>query len=65
MQQGMLFTLLLSLSLWMTPASAVEMAPQERQQLLQDHQLQQKSGRTNGTGGGKMISMHSVLRYSV
>ncbi|EKO3492122.1 hypothetical protein LIA75_003149 [Vibrio fluvialis] len=42
MQQGMLFTLLLSLSLWMTPASAVEMAPQERQQLLQDHQLQQK-----------------------
>ncbi len=42
MQHGMLFTLLLSFSLWVVPASAVEMVPTARQQLLHDHQLQQK-----------------------
>ncbi|MCG6212987.1 hypothetical protein K6U56_13585 [Vibrio furnissii] len=42
MQHGMLFTLLLSLSLWVVPVSAVEMVPTARQQLLHDHQLQQK-----------------------
>lgn len=42
MQQGMLFTLLLTLSLLIMPARAVEISPQQREQLLQDNQLQQK-----------------------
>ena len=42
MQQGMLCTLLLTLSLIMMPARAVEISPQQREQLLQDSQLQQK-----------------------
>ncbi|WP_136487149.1 hypothetical protein [Vibrio sp. H11] len=42
MQQGMLCTFLLTFSLSMMPARAVEISPQQREQLLQDSQLQQK-----------------------
>lgn len=42
MQQGLLFSLFLSLLLAWTPASAVEVSSASQQNLLQDHLLQQK-----------------------